>query len=204
MMKLLVILAVCGVLLYAGPVSAGDPFVSIKAVLSDAACVEMTFLSILESDIFDHVDSAFGTAYIARDGRYTVTVGGDRYLFDLEHLYNYSPQTNQVTVERAGGGAGGSAEVSFVTRLDDYYRTTPLRPGESYRLIRADSSATNVPDSLLVFIDTVSMHLASVEYYDVNEELNRIIITEQITHAFCDSSRFLPNFPDSCEVIKLW
>ncbi|TET95211.1 MAG: hypothetical protein E3J26_03160, partial [Candidatus Zixiibacteriota bacterium] len=77
-------------LIYLSTSAAADRFDTIKEQLAQAACTRFEFVSIIESEIFDATDSATGTAYIARDGRFNVTLGEDRYLFDLRFLYSYS------------------------------------------------------------------------------------------------------------------
>ena len=101
----------------------GDSFDQIKQSMAEAGCNLFEFLSIVESDIFDVVDTTVGRAVIARDGRYSIEIGTDHYLYDLEFLYNYSRVHNQVTVERPNPDLILGEEVSFITRLDEFYRS---------------------------------------------------------------------------------
>jgi len=60
--------------------SQADPLEELKKNMSEADCSRFEFISILESEIFDSVDSTLGSALIASDGRYRVTIGPDEYL----------------------------------------------------------------------------------------------------------------------------
>jgi outer membrane lipoprotein-sorting protein len=192
------------VFLAAGSTVGADRFEQIKKNFEKADCAHFAFLSLLESEIFERVDTAQGTAYIANDGRYRVTIGGDEYLYDSHLLYSYSRENNQVTVETVDTLSKASEQITFVTHLDDYYMTKAIVPDKEYRLDRKSKTAENIPDSMLVFLESDSLKLKSIEYYDINDELNRIIFTEQNTLPACDSTIFQPDFPDSVETINLW
>ncbi len=191
-------------LLAVGTTVGADRFEQIKKNFEKADCAHFAFLSLLESKIFEQVDTAQGTAYIAHDGRYRVTIGGDEYLYDSHLLYSYSQENNQVTVETVDTLSPASEQITFVTHLDDYYTTKTVIPDKEYRLERKAKDAGNIPDSMLVFLAADSLKLKSIEYYDINDELNRIIFTEQKTLLSCDSTIFQPHFPDSVETIELW
>ena len=190
-------------LLWVGAVYADDGFEKLKAKLAGAKCVRFDFLSILESDIFEGVDTTLGTAYLAADGRYFVTLGEDEYLYNLKLLYSYSKVNNQVTVEKMDDRTG--EEVVFVMQLDSLYNSTPIKKNFEYHLVKKDSVfESNIPDSMLLFMDPDRLVLQKIEYYDVNEELNRVVFLKQVLEPACDESRFQPQFPDSVEIIKLW
>lgn len=187
----------------AAVVSAGDRFETIKDRLADATCVELEFLSVVESDIFETVDTAVGRAYIAADGRYRVSIGPDEYLFDGRSLYSYSRPNAQVVIEPSTGSGSAGEEVSFLTGLDEHYRADPIEPGKRYRLIRRDGVASSLPDTMTVMLHPDSLWFESLEYFDVNDELNRIVIRQQKLYETCDTSRFAPAYPDSVERIHL-
>ncbi len=187
-----------------GAAFSADSFEQIKKAMAEAGCNRFEFLSVVESDIFDTVDSTAGVACIARDGRYSVTIGTDQYLYDGEYLYSFSGINNQVTVERVDPRTVAGEEISFVTRLDEFFSTSQTSVPGQYRLVKTAGDAENLPDSMLVTITTEPLGLSRIEYYDLNDELNRIIFLSQRTDAECDSTRFLPVFPDSAEVIKLY
>ncbi|MEW5995897.1 MAG: hypothetical protein AB1744_16090 [Candidatus Zixiibacteriota bacterium] len=141
-----------------------DPFEIIKDRLAAAACTRIDFLSLLESDVFDLTDTVEGSAYVARDGRFHVTLGPDQYVNDLAYLYSYSSENNQVVIETVGNRDNVSKEISFVTRLDEFYQTESIQPGYSYRLRKQGADESNTPDSLTVFIDRDSLLLKRLEY----------------------------------------
>jgi outer membrane lipoprotein-sorting protein len=202
-LSVLLLLVLCFCLATAGIQSKTDTFQIIKQSLKQSACVRLTFKSIIESSIFSAVDTVNGSAVIARDGRYAVTLGKDKYVFDGHDLYSFSYDNNQVTVEHVEPGGQFGAEVSFVTRLDEIYKTTILRPDSIYRLVKATRGYANVPDSLVVTIDRSNRVIRAIDYLDVNEEKNRIIFTQQSLTDACDSNRLVPDFPDSVERIRL-
>ncbi len=183
--------------------AAADRFGAIKEQLAQAACTRFEFVSIIESEIFDVTDSATGTAYIARDGRFNVTLGEDRYLFDLSFMYSYSAENNQVVIEKVSDKEGVSREISFITRLDELYETHTIQPGKSYRLLKRPGEKGDIPDSLTIFIAPDSLQLERLEYLDINEERNVIVILKQQTGKDCDDEQFEPAFPDSVERIRL-
>lgn len=190
-------------LIYLSASAVADRFDTIKEQLAQAACTRFEFVSIIESEIFDATDSATGTAYIARDGQFNVTLGEDRYLFDLRFLYSYSAENNQVVIEKVSGQAQVSREISFITRLDELYETHTIRPGKSYRLLKKPGEKSDIPDSLTIFIAPDSLQLERLEYLDINEERNVIVILKQQTGQDCDEKQFEPVFPDSVEKIRL-
>ena len=191
------------------PVDSGngrDPFDEIKQQLAQADCCYFEFISILQSEIFEIADSAAGSAYIAGDGRYDVKVGNDRYLYDKNFLYSYSPENNQVVIERLPPDAAANREITFITRLDEFYRTQVTRPGYSYRLYRRSSGredSDEMPDSLEIFLVPDSTRLQRLEYLDINQERNVIVILSLSLDSVCDDNRFEPTFPDSVEKIRL-
>ena len=183
--------------------SAPDRLDILKQQFTHADCVNFRFLSIVESGIFDRSDTAEAEATIAEDGRYLINLGRDQYLYDLEYLYSFSCDNNQVTVEKVNG-VEAYEELSFVKRLDEFYRSFVLKPDSKYRLLRLSAEESNIPDSLLLFLRSDSLILDRIEYYDINEELNRIIFLEQTVNETCPDTPFVPNYPDSVEVIRLY
>ncbi len=182
-----------------------DAFSAIKDRLSQAACVEFEFLSMVEMDVFDVTDSAWGRAQIARDGRFYITVGGETYLYDAQYVYTYSQANNQLVIEPAPQNGSVGREISFVTQLDDLYETTTVETNNLYRLIKRDSVAAggDIPDSMEVGISADKQKLAVLRFYDINEDVNTIRVIEQITYDSCNSAMFTPDFPDSVETVRL-
>lgn len=180
-----------------------DTFDGIKQAYRKAACVKINFISIIESSVFETVDSVAGSAVIAGSGKYKVVLGQNKYVFDGIDLYSYSHDNNQVVIERLDPDDRFGAEVSFITRLDEIYKTSILRPDSTYRLVKSTSGYDNVPDSLVVTIDRRKDAIRTIEYFDVNEEKNRIVFREQSLTGGCDSTVFVPEFPDSAERMRL-
>jgi len=199
----LIYLTVALCLLVEAGSSAPDRLDILKHQFALADCVNFRFLSIVESGIFDRSDTIEAEATIAEDGRYLINLGRDQYLYDLEYLYSFSYDNNQVTIERANGREVPE-ELSFVKRLDDFYRSFVLKPDSLYRLLKLSAEGSNIPDSLLLFLRSDSLLLDRIEYYDINEELNRIIFLEQTVNETCPDTPFVPNYPDSVEVIRLF
>jgi len=189
-------------LLLAGVSRAEDKFDLLKKDLAEAACTRFEFFSIIESDIFDRIDTTAGTAVIAKDGRYYISIGDNEYLFDALYLYSYSRSNNQVTVEKIIDNHG--EELFFITRLDKYFKTSALQKDFEYSLVRLEKELDNVPDSMRVIIDPAVPSLKEVAYLDINEELNRLVFFNQEIMPICDDQRFIPDFPDTVEIIKLY
>jgi outer membrane lipoprotein-sorting protein len=202
-MKLLTTIIVLAGALSSSPARA-DQFDGIKKRIAEADCVSFEFLSVLSSSVFDTRDSSRGTAQIARDGRYVIVLGNDVYLCNGKSAYTYSPSTNQVIVEPLDSGRVASKEISFLTRLDEYYETRCIEANQKYRLTKkVDVSAGNIPDSMLVIIDTGRQQIDHIDYLDVNDEQVRVVLTEQKLDLECNDSVFVPAFPDSAETVKL-
>ena len=188
--------------LIAGSARAGDKFDLLKQQLAEAACTRFEFLSIIESDIFDRVDSTEGVAIIANDGRYFISVGNDEYIYDAIYLYSYSRLNNQVTVEKVLDHQG--EELFFITRLDKYFKTAVLDKNREYSLVRLNDRLDNIPDSMRVIIDPDVPALKEISYLDINEEQNRLVFYGQDIKPTCDGKIFQPEFPDTVETIKLY
>ncbi len=197
------ILTICLSLSLATVAAGSDVFDKIKASLAEAECCHLEFLSVIESDVFDQVDSIYGVALIASDGRYDLQVGSDRYSFDLHRTYSFSAENNQVAIEKPAPGSHPDEQVTFVTSLDRYYTTEVLKPDSLYRLVIRPNVKAEIPDSLIVSIDADAEMINQIEYYDINEELNRFTILKQSIGIKCDEQRFTPDFPDSVEKLRL-
>ncbi|PWB75956.1 hypothetical protein C3F09_01465 [candidate division GN15 bacterium] len=183
---------------------AADRFDAIKKKLADADCSSFKFVSILSSSVFDTKDSSRGTAQIAHDGRYRISLGADIYVCDGKSTYSYSPSTNQLVIQRLDSGSAVNKEISFLTRLDEYYTTQPVKPNQQYKLTRrAGLTAGNIPDSMLIVLDAGRQHIERIDYVDVNDEPVSIVLTDQKLNIKCDDRTFEPAFPDSAETVKL-
>ncbi|MFQ6007974.1 MAG: hypothetical protein ACE5K8_03395, partial [Candidatus Zixiibacteriota bacterium] len=138
--------------------------------MAEAVCIRFEFRSIVESDVFEQVDSIDGMAYLAHDGRFNITMGLDRYLFDGNNLYNYSAENNQVVIEPVDDTELASREISFITKLDRFYNSQTIKPDSLYRLLKKSGVKGDIPDSIVVSIDRQELKLDRLSYYDLNEE----------------------------------
>jgi outer membrane lipoprotein-sorting protein len=179
-----------------------DRFDQVKAKLAEAACTRFEFRSIVESNVFDQIDSLDGTAYLAHDGRFNITLGPDQYLFDGNILYSYSAENNQVIIEPIDDTEMVSREISFITKLDKFYNTQKMKP-DVYRLSKKAEVKGDIPDSITVSVDRRALRLDRLEYYDVNDERTVIVILKQQPDPVCSEREFQPVFPDSIERLKL-
>jgi outer membrane lipoprotein-sorting protein len=193
---------ICDLVLLTGATRA-DSFDKIKARLAAAQCVHFEFVSVLDSRIFKESDTSAGSAYISRDGRYVVTVGSDEYLCDGKELYSYSPENNQVTVQLVDSTTAFSKEVSYITRLDEFFKTRTITSDRAYRLVKISTQMHSLPDSMTVRIDRNSLKILQIEYLDINNESVSIIFKNQTAVSSCDERRFTPSFPDSVQQIRM-
>lgn len=199
MKKFYLLLFVC--LIFASNISA-DSFEKIKEKMSQPGCWDIEFINIIESDIFETVDTIYGIAYLEQDGRFYVEINGDIYLYDREYNYTYSPENNQVIIEK--GDEFWGQQVTFITKLGQLYNSEPLKENESYKLIRKIiDDEDDFPDSMTLTIDQNSLTFKEFDYFDLNEEFNRLIILKQEFNESCDETRFKPTFPEDTERVKL-
>lgn len=178
-----------------------DSFDNIKADLARPGCQKIQFLNIIESDVFETVDSTYGEFLISSDNRYKLSIADDIFLADSVYTYNYSAENQQVIIEKRA--FGDFDEISFITRLDELYQTQTITVDLKYYLKKRPEVTGETPDSMTVLIDAEKMSLKQIEYLDVNEDLNRVIILKQEYLEKCDPKAFEPDFPDDVERIKL-
>ena len=178
-----------------------DPLEALKEEMSSAACNHVVFLSLVESTVFGSTDTVQGEAWLGASDRYNVLLGADRYLATDSLLYSYSLENNQVTVEPFTNHDQRREQLSFLTRLDEFYTTTILTPGRRYRLKAVDTSDSDLPSPLLVKL-TDSGQIGDLEYHDQNEDLNRIVFIKHEILDSCPEGVFEPDFPDSVEIIR--
>ncbi|MDF1544916.1 MAG: hypothetical protein P1R58_07420 [bacterium] len=192
--------------LLAGGVSKGqsetDSFEQIKLEYASAPCLSMTFYSIVVSEIFETTDTVAGTALFAKNGRYLVQVGDDSYLDDLTERWSYSLPNNQVLIEPSDPDGASADQFLFITRLDELYNSTILSPDSLYLLRARDDMEGDYPDSMTVLVDAGRKELAELIYYDINEELNRIVLLKTEIKDACADSLFKLNLPDSVDVVR--
>lgn len=184
--------------------AAADQFDVIKKKLAEADCYSVRFVSVLSSSVFKSKDSSNGFAQIARDGRYHIMLGNDVYSSDGRTSCAYSQSTNQLIIEKLDSGRVANKEISFLSRLDEYYVTQRGKGDKEYVLTRKKGAgAANVPDSMSVTIDSTQSRISRIEYLDINDEPVSIELLSQQFERNCADSVFAPAYPDSAETIKL-
>jgi len=198
------LLIVLGLTVVIAVAAAADNFDTIKKQLTEADCVRLEFVSIIESEVFDLVDSAYGAACLASDGRYHVTIGQDVYLYDGALLHSFSYESNQVTLEKLDDKIDHSQEITFLTRLDELYETHPLPTRNSYQLRRRPGAEGDLPDSLTAVVGGDPPVIQHLEFYDINDDFNRLELFNQRLDSACTDDDFRPAFPDSAETVKLF
>jgi outer membrane lipoprotein-sorting protein len=189
---------------HAAGLAEDDPLQVTMNRLSGAECCRFEFVAILESDVFDSIDSTTGTALIGADDRYDIRLGPDRYLRTDEFLYSYSGENEQVTLERVESAAAIGEAISFITNLDRYYQiiASTSSPG-TYLLNRHPGSNSTLP-KVIVLTTTESGEIDRLVYVDDNGDTNRIVIATTSVQLVCDSAAFVPDFPETTEIIKLY
>ncbi len=197
------VLAGVVITLTATALEAKDPFDKIKRDFREAACSEVSFVSVLESRVFDEVDSTEGQIYLAENGRYWLEIGPDQYLMTHRELYSYSSENNQVTIQQVDTTDESPSEISLLRRLDELYETHIITRGREYRLIRISKHGEDLPDTMLVYLDSSGKKLERLEYNDINGDRNRVLIRSYSHQKECNQDRFKPDFPDSAQRIKL-
>lgn len=190
------------ILLWAGAAAGNDPLERLKMLWSSAGCLEISFMSIVESDIFSTVDTVLGTARIAPDGRYAITLGNDNYLFDGQAHYSFSLETNQIII-RTGATASELPQIQLFANLDSLYATEPPKTKHLYRLTLRTNMGDDLPNPLELELTADGKRLKQLRFRDVNEDTNRILIDSLKLFDTCGDSWFIPDFPDSAEIVKL-
>ena len=178
-----------------------DPLHAVLDQMAEADCCRFEFISIIESDVFESVDSTAGTALIGADDRYDLRLGPDRYLRTDEFFYSYSGENAQVTVERVAAAAASDETIRFITRLDHYYEIKWV--ADKYMLTRKADAESSLPKLILLTLNE-SDGLGRFFYIDDNGDTNRIVIVASSFSSDCDSAAFVPDFPQATEVIKLY
>ncbi len=181
-----------------------DPFDRIASDLSQADCIYVEFLHIVESAVFNDVDSMPGVAQFDNDGRYRIELPNDEFVCDGRLSYAYSIPNNQIVIERLGAGqTAGAHDLLFLAHLKEYYKVTPVISGRGYRLVKTLSKQSSLPDSMNAYLTGEPARLDRFEYLDINEDRNQLIITSLTTEHPCPDSLFVPSWPDSVDRVKL-
>jgi len=160
------------------------------------------FRHIVRSDFFETADTVDGTIVFADDGRYLTRIGGDEYLFDGRCLWEYSKLYAQATRNCLKPGQRLDDSFLFFRHFGEYYDIKPVAPDSIYHLLIHKKYTGKAPDSMTVILSPTDERIVSMEYYDINDELNRILIGKQTTSDTINASLFQPDFPDSTEIIE--
>jgi outer membrane lipoprotein-sorting protein len=188
---------------YALPVNSADKFETIKNKLELSTLVHLEVIITVESKIFNDIDSTYGDIYFATDGRYLARIGDDLYLNDSLYQWEYVSENNQVMRRSLKNNGRSDNHLVFYKNLDAYYRTKTISPDYQYRLYKSNKSDDALPDSMTIFLEKENSRISRFEYYDLNEDLNKIYI---VTESYSDK---IPNYlfdmdiPDSAEIIIL-
>jgi hypothetical protein len=190
------------IIIFLLPISSlADIFDDIKIELSKDGCWHFIFVDVIESEIFNTVDTTYGEAYMSSDGRYYIETNDEFYIYDHDNYFSYSPESNQLIIEKRL--SSDDDNISFITNLNKYYDSNLLTENRSYSLLKKDNIISDVPDSMIVYINSDEKKLEKIEYFDINDELNKLIFIEQNYIDSCLDNQFIPVVPDSTERVKL-
>jgi len=178
-----------------------DKFKEIKDRYSFAGIVSFNIVIIVESKIFDDIDSTTGEISIAQDGRYCARLGDDIFLFDGKCIWEYSAENNQATKQCLKKNEHFDNQLTFIKNLDEYYRTSIVEKDAVYRLAKLDDADESLPETLMVYLEKTG--LSKIEYLDLNNDVNKIYILQEAISDSLTDEPFEINLPDSVEIITL-
>lgn len=178
-----------------------DRFEAVKNEYAAAKIIKLDIEIVVVSQVFGNVDTARGEISIADDGRYLALINEDYYLFDGKCVWEYSAENNQATKECLKEGEHFENRLFFIKSLDHYYSTFTNISDSVYRLIRIKERQNSLPDTLIVYLS--NSRLSSIEYLDLNDDLNRISILRETLLDTLAAGTFQISLPDSVEIITL-
>ena len=178
-------------------------FDEIKDRLNSSPQTKVSFLNLVVSDVFETTDTTQGEIVFTGDGLYSTIIGPDHYIFDGRCLWEYSALYAQATKNCTQPGQSVDESFLFFLRLDRDYLTHERVPDSVYALTVREGIESGAPDSMVVVISAELKRIVEFTYYDINEELNRILVLEEITFEIADSSLFEANFPDSTDILNI-
>ena len=202
MNKLIVNILLVTLLLIA-TAEAGQKFEGLKDELARANLVELNVSIIIKSNIFGDVDSISGKIIIAEDSRYFAIMDNDKYWFDGNCISEYIWENNQLTKDCLDEGEHFESELLFIKNFDKYYTTREIETDSLYSLVKTDSLAVSLPDSLKVIFFQDNLDVPILEYYDLNNDLNIVSINQREMFDSIPDDIFNPAIPDSVEIIIL-
>lgn len=163
----------------------------------------VSFEHVVISDFFETADTVAGVVTFTADGRYRTELGDDVFLFDGECLWEYSALYSQATQNCVKVGQSVEDNFLFFQRFGDYYGVEERIPDSVYALRILEGKRGAAPDSMTVTISPSQERILSLEYYDINEELNLALIREERFAEQALDSLYRANFPDSTEIIVI-
>ncbi|MCP4703954.1 MAG: hypothetical protein GY865_05035 [candidate division Zixibacteria bacterium] len=184
-------------------VNSEDKFNLIKNRINSSAVVQLDVLITIESKVFNDIDSAFGKIILAKDGRYQAVINNDIYLNDGKYNWEYSAENNQATKRVIKEEEVVDNRLAFFKDIDSYYNTKVIQQDLEYKLFKLDKTDDALPDAMKIILSHKKDHISKIEYYDLNDDLNCIYITEQFIFDKIENNLFEINLPDSTEIILL-
>ena len=178
------------------------PFDVIKADLRSAVMTEVMFTNIVISDFFDTADTLVGSVVFDRDGRYATTLGSDKFIFTGECLWQYSAEYKQASRNCLKPGQRVDESFLFFPRFDELYQSVERVRDAEYILRLRPGKRGAGPDSMTVYLDQAKQNIARIEFLDINDEINRVEIESLRRFEAVQDARFIPDFPDSTEIIE--
>ncbi|HSG99457.1 MAG TPA: hypothetical protein VLB27_05380 [candidate division Zixibacteria bacterium] len=169
----------------------------------EAPQATVSFEHVVISDFFETADTVAGVVTFAADGRYRTELGDDVFLFDGACLWEYSALYNQATQNCVKVGQSVEDNFLFFQRFGDYYGVEERVPDSVYTLRILEGKRGAAPDSMVVTISPSQERILSLEYYDINKELNLALIREERFAEVALDSLYRADFPDSTEVIVI-
>ena len=180
-----------------------DLFDKIEKELSSAAMVTLKVEVINRSKIFNSADTSAGDISIAGDGRYSAHLNDDIYLFDGKCIWEFSAENNQATKQCLKDGEKFENRLFFLKDLDKHYASQVIHKKTQYLLTLRNKKSASLPDSLTVHLNSRLGLISKINYRDLNNDLNEVIIKKQSLFNRVDTTSFQIRLPDSTEIINL-
>lgn len=185
----------------ASVVAKEDALATITRSFRTSPCVRIAFQEIVNSQVFDEVDTLKGLIVFDSSGCYRIELGDDLYIRSGSELYSFSPASNQVIIEKIDDSSS-MVSVLWIRHLDDFFESTILVPDKRYRLTAKSGVSADVPDSLTLFVSG-GKRIERIEFVDDNGDEIVLKVLKQETSVGCRKDEFEPVFPDSVERVRL-
>lgn len=178
-----------------------DALAEITRIFRTSPCVVIEFQEVVDSDVFETIDTVDCELVFDSTGRFRLEIGEDIYLRTATELHSYVPDNNQVIIEEVAMGSS-MVSVLWIRHLDEYFDSVILDANKHYKLTVRPSVSADVPDSLTVFV-SASRNLERIEFLDENGDIVVLNIRKQVFSGDCGAKAFEPDFPDSVERVRL-